>query len=160
VDYSRTSPGYEWLDRLAAKAAGILRPHPRLDSIGHCDWVCQNLRFSGGKVVAAYDWDSLIAESEPVLAGISAGAFTEGSIGGDDAPTPDEVIAYLREYEAARSQPFDKKDQALALAAATWVLAYNARWTLGVIELGYPMGSGSPLDALMTYGETYLTANW
>jgi hypothetical protein len=160
VDFSRTPEGYEWLDKLASRAAEVLQSHYQPDSIGHCDWVCQNLRFAEGKVVAAYDWDSLIAESEPVLVGISAGAFTEGGTTDRDAPTPDEVVSYLCEYESGRSQKFTKDEQTLAVAAATWVLAYNARWVLGVQGLGILPGKGCSLFNLQDFGEEYLNLRW
>ena len=159
-DFTTTPVGFSWLDHLAKLAAEALAPRRQPDAIGHSDWVCQNLRFNEGGVCAAYDWDSLLAESEPVLVGVVAGAYTEGSIAGAGAPTPQEVVAFLSDYEANRHTPFSKSDQAAATAAATWVLAYNARCGLSAETFGYPAREGSPLKTLSRYGASYLTLRW
>ena len=159
-DFSTTPVGFEWLDDIAASASEALLPQRPPDAIGHCDWVCQNLRFNQVGVSAAYDWDSLLAETESVLAGLAAGAFTEGSIGGAQAPTPQEVGAFLSEYEATRPRTFSKSERAAASAAATWVLAYNARCDLSAATLGKPPAEGSPLQMLSHYRDSYLTLRW
>jgi hypothetical protein len=159
-DFSTTPAGFEWLDHLAQRAAATLLPRQPPDAIGHSDWVCQNLRFTQDRVSAAYDWDSLLAEAEPVLVGVVAGAYTEGSRAGADAPTPEEVVAFLVDYEAQRLAPFSQNDQVAAAAAATWVLAYNARCGLSADTLGVPASGGAPLDTLARYGTTYLTLRW
>lgn len=171
-DFTTTPDGFEWLDHVAQQAAEILGPRRPPDAIGHSDWVCQNLRFTHARVSqngpdepvavsAAYDWDSLVAESEPVLVGIVAGAYTEGSRAGADAPTPQEVVAFLTDYEAHRHAPFSARDQTAATAAATWVLAYNARCGLSAATLGVLVSDGSPLHMLTRYGgDAYLTLRW
>ena len=159
-DFTATPVGFEWLDHIAMLAAEALGPRRQPDAIGHSDLVCQNLRFNEDGVCAAYDWDSLLAESEPVLVGVVAGAYTEGSIAGAGAPTPQEAVAFLSDYEANRHAPFSKSDQAAATAAATWVLAYNARCGLSAETFGYPAGEGSPLKTLSRYGASYLTLRW
>jgi hypothetical protein len=160
LDFTETPPVYEWLDLLAAKAARSLVPRRQPDRLGHSDWVCQNVRFSKGKVSAAYDWDSLIAEVEPVLVGIVAGSFTEGSTNGSHVPTPDEVAAFVADYEACLGMPLNKRDQATAVAAATWVLSYNARCDISVESWGYPATDGSALSRLLQFGEAYLNVHW
>jgi phosphotransferase family enzyme len=159
-DFTATPVGFEWLDRLAQRAAAALLPRRPPDAIGHSDWVCQNLRFTQDLVSAAYDWDSLLAEAEPVLVGVVAGAYTEGSSAGANAPTPYEVTAFLADYEAHRHTPFSRDDQVAAAAAATWVLAYNARCGLSAETLGVSACEGSSLDTLSRYGSTYLTPRW
>ncbi len=159
-DFTTTPVGFEWLDHLAQLAAEALGPRRPPDALGHSDWVCQNLRFNEGGVCAAYDWDSLLAESEPVLVGVVAGAYTEGSIAGAAAPTPEEVVAFLSDYEANRHAPFSKSDQVAAAAAATWVLAYNARCDLSAETFGYPAREGSALKTLSRYGASYLALRW
>jgi hypothetical protein len=159
-DFTTTPDGFEWLDHIARSAAEALGPRQPPDTIGHCDWVCQNLRFNQDGVCAAYDWDSLLAETEPVLVGIAAGAFTEGSITGTGAPTPQEVVAFVSEYDATRPHPFSKSEQTAAAAAATWVLAYNARCDLSASAFGTLAPAGSPLHTLSRYGDSYLTLQW
>ena len=160
-DFTATPVGFEWLDHIATLAAETLGPRKRPDTIGHCDWVCQNLRFNQDGVCAAYDWDSLLAETEPVLVGVAAGAYTEGSITGAQAPTPQEVAAFLSEYDATRPLPFSVSEQVAATAAATWVLAYNARCDLcAATTFGKPAAEGSPLQTLSRYGTSYLSLRW
>jgi hypothetical protein len=165
-DFTCTPAGFAWLDHVAGQAAAALIPRRPPDVIGHSDWVCQNLRFSRSgpdgqdEVSAAYDWDSLLAESEPVLAGMVAGAYTEGSRAGDTAPSPQEVVAFLAEYEDYRRIPFSIQDQTGAAAAATWVLAYNARCGLSTAH-DVPAREGSPLGVLARYGgAAYLRLRW
>jgi hypothetical protein len=158
-DFTTTPVGFEWVDHIATLAAEALGPRTPPDAIGHCDWVCQNLRFNQDGVCAAYDWDSLLAETEPMLVGIAAGAFTEGSITGAQAPTPEEVVAFLSEYDATRPRPFNMSEQAAA-AAAMWVLAYNARCDLSAVTFGQPAPEGSPLQTLSRYGGSFLTLRW
>ncbi|ANY10763.1 hypothetical protein AFB00_30650 (plasmid) [Pseudonocardia sp. HH130630-07] len=120
------------------------------------------VRLSGRHaLVAAFDWDSLIACPEPVLAGLAAGAFTDGSPSGADAPTPEETAAFLTDYDHAREHRFSSGEQALAAAAAGWVLAYNARCVIelqarGLIE---PQQS-SPAAMLDRHRDTYLHLRW
>jgi hypothetical protein len=151
---------YEWLDRVAQDASDALVPRAAPDVIGHGDWVCHNVRFAGCAVSAAYDWDSLIGASEPVLAGLSAGAHTEGSLESGDAPAPDEVAAFLADYDKCRASPFAAAEQSTAVAAATWVMAYNARCALSAVESGYTPGERSALSMLSRHRATYLSLRW
>jgi hypothetical protein len=118
------------------------------------------MRFSDGRVSAAYDWDSLLAHHEPVLAGLCAGSYTEGSTHGTLAPSPDEVAAFLTEYAVARRTSFSRSQRRAAVAAATWVLAYNARCVLDLPALGIAVPEGSALSMLARHGRAYLDLNW
>ena len=156
-DFALTPPGYQWLDDLARAAADALR-HPSGPRVaGHSDWYCGNLRFRDDAVVAAYDWDSLITDTEPVIAGLSAGCHTADSIHRPEAPAPGQVRAFLIDYETARAERFSPGQQAAAAAAATWVMAYNARCQLSV---GATDVSGSPLATLSIYRREYLSLRW
>jgi hypothetical protein len=159
-DFTSTPEGFEWLDRIAQDATDALGPRPAPDAIGHSDWECQNVRFSDGRVSAAYDWDSLLAHAEPILAGLAAGHHTQGSIQGAGAPTPEEVAAFLADYDRCRPTPFTRSQQTAAAAAATWVLAYNARCTVSAEALGYPPAEGSALRMLARYRHAYLEQRW
>jgi Phosphotransferase enzyme family len=152
-DFSRTPTGYGWLDALAGRAAALL-PVEAAEVVGHADWVCGNVRFTADAVTAAYDWDSLVGQSEAVLVGFAAGAYTEGSNGGSTAPAPDEVAAFLADYVTATRQ-FSSAERTVASAAATWVLAYNAR-----CGVGFPDRPGSPLSVLSEHRDAYLSLSW
>lgn len=102
--------------------------------------------------MAAYDWDSLVADSEPVIAGFAAGSYTASNPVGSDAPTPTEVAAFLREYADRRPTAFTSSGRTAASAAATWVLAYNARCELSQLLPDTPPQAGSSLSALAEDG--------
>jgi hypothetical protein len=111
------------------------------------------VRFAGTELVAAYDWDSLVGQSEAVLAGFAAGAHTEGSTTGTVAPSPGEVAGFLADYVAVR--PLSVAECSVAVAAAAWVLAYNAR-----CGVGFPARDGSPLAMLDEHRDAYLAVCW
>jgi hypothetical protein len=162
-DFSILPDEYHWLDQLARAAADVLSAEPPEPTvIGHSGWVCQNVRFAGHEVVASSDWDSLVARPEPVIAGLSAGAFPEGSDHGPGAPTPDEVGAYLADYDGSRSTPFTRAEQAAAAAAAAWVLSYNARCAVDLEHRGLlqPEEEGSPLQLLDRHRQSHLQLRW
>jgi hypothetical protein len=159
-DFTVTPAGFEWLDRLVRVAADALGPRRGPQVIGHSDWYCGNLRFVGDRLTVAYDWDSLTALAEPVLAGVAAGAHTDGGAHGAAAPTPDEVAAFLADHDQQRQRPFAGAEQAAAAAAATWVMAYNARCQLHLQTLGRPAGEGSSLETLARSREGYLQFRW
>ena len=155
-DFRTTPAGFDWLDELAARAAAAIGPRQAPDAVGHGDWVCQNLRFTGDRMTAAYDWDSLICHSEVVLVGLAAGAFTEGSSAGADAPTPAETKSFVADYEHARGTAFGPGEIRQVLGAVTWVLTYNARCDLSLQSLGVPAAPGSALMVLSTHRDQYL----
>lgn len=88
-DFTTTPSGYNWPDDLARDAANVLAQAAGPQVAGHSDWYCGNLRFRDDEVVAAYEWDSLITDSEAVIAGLSAGCYTVDSIDGPEAPAPE-----------------------------------------------------------------------
>jgi hypothetical protein len=159
-DFTITPPGFTWLDDLARRAAGVLSQAGRPNAVAHADWTCGNLRFQHGRVSASYDWDSLAAAPEPVLVGLAAGCFTEGSTAGAITPATVEVIGFLRDYEEARSHPFSEAEQRTAAAAVTWLLAYNARCELSLLPPGGGPARGSSLHALTTHRDAYLNLRW
>jgi hypothetical protein len=159
-DFTTTPPAFSWLDDLARRAANVLEQAGPADAVAHADWTCGNLRFQHGRVSCSYDWDSLAAAPEPVLVGLAAGCFTEGSTAGATTPTAAEVIGFLRDYEQARSHPFRDAEQRTAAAAVTWVLAYNARCELSLLPPSERPARGSSLHALTTHRDTYLNLRW
>jgi hypothetical protein len=51
-------------------------------------------------------------------------------------------------------------DQQVAAAAATWVIAYNARCWVCLEALGYEVDAGSPLRVLERHRDEYLRVLW
>ncbi len=128
--------------------------------MAHADWTFGNLRLHDGRVSCSCDWDSLAAAPEPVLVGLAAGCFTEGSSAGATTPTTVEVTGFLRDDEQVRSHPFRAAGQRTAAAAVTWLLAYNARCELSLLPLDGGPARGSPLHALTTQPDAYLNLRW
>lgn len=176
-DFSTTPPEHAWLDRVAARASAVINRAgaPQAERVvGHSDWYCGNVRFSpaadddGGRpgtgevrVVSAWDWDSVVAESEAVIAGMAAASFTDSSTSGAQAPTPEEAAAFLADLDAARERPFTADEQVTAAATVVWTLAYNARCLVDVHALGLAAPrEGSTLEALAQGSEAYLALRW
>ncbi|MDQ6742035.1 MAG: aminoglycoside phosphotransferase family protein [Candidatus Dormibacteraeota bacterium] len=159
-DFTITLQAFAWLDELARRAAAVLQQARPPDAIAHGDWTCGNVHFKDSRVSSSYDWDSLAAAPEPVLVGLSASSFTSGSTAGATTPTPEEVTAFLRDYEELRSHPFDESEQRTAAAAVTWVLAYNARCQVSFLPRGGLLPGGSWLHALAIQGDAYLDLRW
>jgi len=171
-DFSTTPPEHAWVDEVAARAAAVLtRPGAQHGErvVGHSDWYCGNLRFAPScrartdddvRVSSSWDWDSLVAESEPVIAGMAAASFTDSSTSGAQSPTPEEAAAFLSDVDAARGRPSGHDEQVTAAAMVTWTLAYNARCLVDVVALGFPLPQGSTLEALAEHGDAYLHLRW
>ena len=172
-DFSTTAPEHAWIDEVAARATAVLtrpgaRNHERV--VGHSDWYCGNLRFSPSsgaraddgdvRVASSWDWDSVVVESEPVIAGMAAASFTDSSTSGAQAPTPEEAAAFLAEVDAARDRSSTRDEQRTAAAMVTWTLAYNARCLVDVAAMGFPLPQGSTSEALAEHGDAYLHLRW
>ena len=95
-----------------------------------------------------------------MIAGLSAGAYTEGGTDGGGAPSPQEVALFLADYDAHRDVRFSAAEQAAASAAAAWVIAYNARCGVSVLGHGLPQPDGAPLQMAGRYRERYLSVRW
>lgn len=152
-DFAVTPPGYGWLDDFARRAGGALAATTLAATVGHSDWSTGNVLLTDGAVSAAFDWDSFVVDSEPVIVGLTAGAFTA-----DSAPDPGEVRAFLADYGDHRGRPLGGVEQVAALHAANWVLAYNARCQLALLEPGAEPAAGSALAALGEHRHEYLAA--
>jgi Ser/Thr protein kinase RdoA (MazF antagonist) len=159
-DFTVTPQAFAWLDDLAQRAASVLEQAGPPDAIAHADWNCGNVRFHDGQVSSSYDWDSLAAAPGPVLVGLSAGSFTEGSTAGAGVPTPAEAAAFLQDYEDVRSRRYSQSEQRIAAAAVTWVLAYNARCAVSFLPPDGAPPIGSSLQMLEALRDAYLGLRW
>lgn len=153
-DFRVTPSGWEWIDDEARSAADeLLALRGRFAPVvGHGDWYAGNLRFTGGQVTAVFDWD-LVAEPEAVLAGLSAGGFLM-----DGAPSPEQVAGFLADYERAHPGTFEPDERRAAVAAARWVLAFNARCDLAMLD--GDVVAGSPLDRFGRDRAVYRDLAW
>lgn len=164
-DFTTTPSGWEWLDDFARRAAAVLVATELPPSLGHLDWCAGNVLITGGggapaAVTAAFDWDSLAAGSEAGIAGVSAGGFVSGSTAGANSPTPAEMAAFFADHDRHRGTPFSGPERAVAVHAAAWVLAYNARCGLCFLEPDGSPPAWSPAALLADHRQDYLDIEW
>jgi hypothetical protein len=97
---------------------------------GHADWWSQNLRWVGRRLHAVYDWDSVTAQPEAILAG-QAGYMCAKTTVELDGCAPGASVEmterFLAAYEAARGRPWTADEREVAWAAGLWVALFDAR---------------------------------
>ena len=152
-DFERTAPGAEWIDAIATRAREGLAEAAGEVVVGHSDWSVKNFAFSGDRVAAVYDWDSLAVDLEPVFVGQAVQAFpATWYIETAVAPTPQEAAAFVSEYESARSRSFTAAEMETVRAAADYAMAYSARCAHSDDPEGAFAGSGTTRDLLARHG--------
>jgi hypothetical protein len=161
------SEGVEWIDDLAASARGRFRDDGRR-LVAHGDWSARNLAVHAGKVQAVFGWDSLAFDVEPVLVGHAAVAHTgeERWMSYASAPSPDEVRAFVDDYEDATGHRFRGAARETLFAAATYGACCMARLEaaradVSAVSEGRPTPSvsgapGSYLALVHHFGEELL----
>jgi hypothetical protein len=119
-------PKPQWLDRVAAAVRDRLRGHAGDPVIGHGDWWPGNFRWQGSELIAVYDWDSVICQPEPAIAGFAAVSF----LGIDDPASlasVDDSAAFLDAYQQVRGFRWTSLDYAACWAAGLWQRAVDAK---------------------------------
>ena len=116
--------GPDWIDEAGRRARARLLVGGSAAVIGHCDWLAENMRWTGEDLLVVHDWDSACADSEDVLAGFAAALFSTASP--DEPPTVAETGQFLDAYAAARGRPFTASQQQRAWAAGVWTRAFDA----------------------------------
>jgi Ser/Thr protein kinase RdoA (MazF antagonist) len=114
--------GSGWIDAAAQAARQKLREGGDQAVIGHGDWITDNLRWDGDRLLVAYDWDSLIVDSEAVIAGLAAAIYLYPSLA-----TIAETGEFLDAYAAARGRPFSPGELQRCWAAGVWTRAFDAK---------------------------------
>jgi hypothetical protein len=114
--------GLGWIDAAGRAAREKLREGQDQAVIGHGDWITDNLRWDGSRLLVAYDWDSLIADSEAVIAGFAAAIYLF-----PEAPTVAETGDFLEAYATARGRPFSPGQLQRCWAASIWTRAYESK---------------------------------
>lgn len=127
-DFEATAEGAAWIDEIAADARRRLQP-AGARVIGHADWRQEHVRFVGERIVAAFDWDSLCCDREPILLGAAAHAFCAdwSQDAHMQAPSLQEARAFVGDYEHARGSPLPLPERRLCGAAFAYACAYTAR---------------------------------
>jgi hypothetical protein len=136
-----TAPGPAWLDSAARRVREQLTAHAGRPRIGHGDWESQNLRWGDdGRALAVHDWDSVIAQPEPAIAGLASAVWPAAG-GPGEAATVEQSAGFLAAYEAAAGTRWDDRDLRAAWAAGLWVRLFNAKKDAAA-------GGGPQLDRL------------
>ena len=119
-------PEPQWLTRAAAAVRDRLRRHAGRPVIGHGDWHPENLCWQGRHLIAVHDWDSVIAQSEPAIAGLAAAGF-RGLGGPTGVASVEDSAAFLDAYQQARGCRWTAADHAACWAAGLWQRAFDAK---------------------------------
>ena len=114
--------GPGWIDAAGQAARQKLREGQEQAVIGHGDWITENLRWEGNRLLVAYDWDSVIADSEAVIAGLAAAIYLYPALA-----TVTETRDFLDAYAAARQRPFSPGELQRCWAAGVWTRAFDAK---------------------------------
>jgi Phosphotransferase enzyme family len=137
-DFEQTQSGADWIDAIAASAKAVLANDQAPLQIGHMDWSIKNMRMHNGQLSAVYDWDSLRLETEPVIVGNAAKGFlvTWYVDAGIMVPTPEEVVQFVQDYEAARGLAWTAREHRVIAAAFLYSMAYTARCEHAIDQSG------------------------
>ncbi|MEA3056323.1 MAG: hypothetical protein QOD30_1755 [Actinomycetota bacterium] len=159
VDFRSTPTDFEWLDTFGQRAAEQILAHrdPEHVIVGHADWYAGNTAISGGVLVGTFDWE-LVADTEPVIAGFAAACYAASSTGSAGLSTPEEAALFMRDYDNVRSHPLRDRERRTAAGAAAWILAFNARWQVALIDHGHY--DEALVSLVRSRGEDYLTLGW
>jgi hypothetical protein len=159
VDFRATPSGFEWLDAFGQRAADQILAHRDAEKVvvGHADWYAGNTLFSGNTLAGSFDWE-LVADTEAVIAGISAACYAASPTGPAGLSTPEEAAMFLRDYDQVRTQPLTDRERRTAAGATAWILAFNARWQVGLIVHG--LCDEATVALARDRGDDYLSLAW
>jgi Phosphotransferase enzyme family len=118
--------GPAWVDDAAGQVRRKMACYTAPLRIGHGDWEAQNIRWAGGQVLAVDDWDSVIAQPEPAIAGLAAAVWPAAGEP-DQAATTGQSTDFLTSYQQAAGASWDQRDIQHAWAAGLWVRLFNAK---------------------------------
>ena len=117
--------GPAWIDEAGRAARSRLQQSRREPVIGHGDWYTANLRWVGSELHVAFDWDSIIAASAPVVVGLAAAVYP-ATRGGTEA-TVQETEDFLDAYAEIQGRPFTTDEIEEAWAAGLWNRSFDAK---------------------------------
>lgn len=159
VDFRSTPSGFEWLDGLGRRAADQILAHRDAAEVvvGHADWYAGNTTISGNALAGTFDWE-LVADLEAVIAGFAAASYAASATGGGGLSTPEEVAMFLRDYDSVRAEPLADQERRAAAGAAAWIVAFNARWQVGLIDHG--RCDEATVALVRNRGADYLSLVW
>lgn len=155
-DFNVGTEGNEWIDAFAAEAKSRLGSPGGPCVVGHMDWSVKQFRFLDDRVTAVYDWDSLclLPEAQAVAAAAISHRIT-WFLKTRVAATPDEVRAFIGDYERARGASFTEAERPVLAAQAAFSAARSARWEAYLFP-DSPFVPGGFREAVQEFGEEYL----
>lgn len=126
--FTPSAPDTVWVRDLARRARAVAEAVRSPPVLGHCDWRVEHLRFTGERLVASYDWDSLTTRPETCIVGVDAHGHTAdwSQERVRRVPTPDGILGFIADYEHARGRPFTRAEHHAARAWAVYWIAYGA----------------------------------
>ena len=116
---------------MAFLSGSLLRPVVSLRDLlrGRLSFRCvgasnDNLVWDGDHLLAIHDWDSVICQPEPAIAGFAAATCL--GLGGPQGPaTVEQSATFLDAYVQARGVHWDTADSEAAWAAGLWVVLWT-----------------------------------
>ena len=151
-DFKATASGAEWIDEAARKALSAMRSAGSRTVVGHHDWNAKNMRMGPDGVAALYDWNAVFLDREAFVLGSAAAHFpVTWELDVPETPEVEEVAAFVRECEQARSTPFTCSELADVEVGATYARAYTARCE-HAIDSGAARWHGSSRESLWDNG--------
>lgn len=128
-DFPGSASGAEWIDDAGRAARDAFTATSLPNVVGHLDWRVQNLAFTGSRVSAIYDWDSVAVAPEAALVGCASVVHpVDWRLDlPDPLPTLDQIDGFVTDYESARAARFDQDERGVLVAAQRWIASYGAR---------------------------------
>jgi hypothetical protein len=124
VDLNRVAaPG--WVERAATEARARLQAFNAPIIVTHGDWYAANLRWADDRLLAAHDWDSVIADTEAAAVGFAAAAYPAQGMG--EEATVEETEDFLVAYAKARGFALSRDEVEAAWAAGVWLRVFDAQ---------------------------------
>jgi hypothetical protein len=68
------------------------------------------------------------------------------------------LVSFFHDYEEVRGQPLSARERRAAVAAAAWILAFNARWQAALIVHG--VCDYATIALVQDNQDDYLTLSW
>lgn len=115
-------------------------------------------RAVAGTLVGTFDWE-LVADTEAVIAGFAAACYAQRQTSAGGLSAPEDVAAFLRDYDSTRAEPLSTAEQRTAAAGAVWICDFTARWQVALLE--HDRSDDYPhVTQVQKRQDDYLTLKW
>lgn len=110
--------GPDWLERAGKGARERIATRQAPLVVGHGDWFRENFRWRGDALHVAYDWDSVIVDTEAVIVGFAA-AYV--------APSIEDSAAFLSAYQDVAGRRFERDELEVTWATGLWLRGWKSQ---------------------------------